>query len=106
MVSMHPGFRFRLQHRFQGAEAIANVRHVHCPAGIDHIDTGRTVVFHQLRLLRQFLRRGHVAHHQKADGVHAQLARILNMLGRHVRFGAVGRHAHHPRTGTVRVFRS
>ncbi len=34
MMGMHPGGGLRLQHRLQGAEAVANVVHVHRPAGI------------------------------------------------------------------------
>ena len=45
-----------------------------------------------------------MTHHQKADGVHAQFTRILNMLGRHVRFGAVGRHTHNARPSLIRIF--
>ena len=32
VVGVHPGFCFRLQHRFQGAEAVTDIRHVHRPA--------------------------------------------------------------------------
>ena len=40
-------------------------------------------------------RRGaHVAHHQEADGVHAELARGRDMLGGDVGLGAVGGHPH------------
>ena len=104
VMRMHSGFCFRLQHRFQCAEAGANIAHIHCAAGIDYINTGRAVVFHQLRLLCQVLRCGHMAHHQKADGIHAKLTRILNMLGRHVCFSAVGRHAHYPCAGLICIF--
>ncbi len=45
-----------------------------------------------------------MAHHQEADGVHAQLAGEGDMLRGNIRLGAVGRHAHHPRPGLIRVF--
>ena len=104
MMGMHPGGGLRLQHRLQGAEAVANVVHVHRPAGIHHIDTGRAIRFHLQRLLRQRLRGDHMAHHQKTDGVHPQLAGKGNMLRGDVRFAAVGGDPHHPRPGLIRRF--
>ena len=104
MVRVHPGGGFRLQHRLEGAKAIADIAHIHRPPGIDHVDTGRAVGLHLQRLLRQLLRGGHMAHHQKADGVHAQLAGEGDMLRRDIRLGAVGRHPHHPRPGLIGVF--
>lgn len=56
MVRVHPGGGFRLQHRLEGAEAIANIVHVHRPAGIHHVNTGGAVGFHLQRLLRQLFR--------------------------------------------------
>ncbi len=53
--------------------------------------------FHLQRLLRQRLRGDHMAHHQKTDGVHPQLAGKGNMLRGDVRFAAVGGDPHHPR---------
>ncbi|CAM6570184.1 hypothetical protein KLMIMM047B_28955 [Klebsiella michiganensis] len=103
-MRVHPGGGFRLQHRLEGAEAIANIVHVHRPAGIHHVNTGGAVGFHLQRLLRQLFRGGHMAHHQEADGVHAQLAGESDMLRGNIRLGAVGRHAHHPRPGLIRVF--
>ena len=47
-----------------------------------------------------------MAHHQEADGVHAQLAGEGDMLRGNIRLGAVGRHPHHPRPGLIRVFQS
>ncbi|MNT68501.1 hypothetical protein D3C72_2067400 [compost metagenome] len=35
-----------------------------------------------------------MAHHQEADGVHAQVTRVLNVLLRDVGFGAVRGHPH------------
>ncbi len=45
-----------------------------------------------------------MAHHQKTDGVHSQLAGKGNMLRRDVRFAAVGGDPHHPRSGLIRRF--
>ena len=45
-----------------------------------------------------------MAHHQEADGVHAQFAGVLDVLFRDIRFGAMGGDAHHPGTGVVRGF--
>ncbi|MCY1447973.1 hypothetical protein D9M71_646170 [compost metagenome] len=44
-----------------------------------------------------------MAHHQEAHGVHAQLAGVFDVLPGHVRLGAVGGDAHHPRAGLVGV---
>ena len=45
-----------------------------------------------------------MAHHQEADGVHAQLAGEGDMLRGNIRLGAVGGHAHHPRACLIRIF--
>ncbi|MDT4873851.1 hypothetical protein FQZ97_1091170 [compost metagenome] len=44
-----------------------------------------------------------MAHHQKAHGVHAQLAGVLDVLLRDIRLGAVGRHAHHASARVIGV---
>ncbi|SVM38562.1 Uncharacterised protein [Klebsiella pneumoniae] len=104
MVRVHPGGGFRLQHRLEGAETIADIVHIHRSAGIDHVNTGRAVGLHLQGLLRQLLRSGHMAHHQKAYGVHAQFAGKGDMLRGNIRLGAVGRHPHYPRSGLIGVF--
>ncbi len=53
----------------------------------------RAVGFHQLRLRGELLRRTHVAHHQEAGHVHAEIARIFDVLLRNIRLGAVSRDA-------------
>ena len=63
----------------------------------------RAVTFHQLGLLGQRFRAGHVAHHQEARDVHAQVARRLDVLLADVRFGAVGRDAHRTHTQLISV---
>ena len=104
MVSMHAGLRFRFQHRFQGAETVTDIAHVHRTARIHHINTGRTVAFHQLCLFCEILWRGHVAHHQKANGIHSEFAGILNMLSGNISFGAVRSHTNHPRASLPGIF--
>ena len=58
MVSVHASLRFWFQLCFQGAETVTDIAHVHRTARIHHINTGRTVAFHQLCLLCEILRRG------------------------------------------------
>ncbi|MCY1535092.1 hypothetical protein D9M68_704830 [compost metagenome] len=103
MVGVHAGLGFRLEHRLEGAHTIADVLHVHRAAGVGHVDAGRAVALHQLALTRQFLGRDHVAHHQEADGVHAQVAGVFDVLPGHIRLGAVGGDAHDARAGLVGV---
>ena len=104
MVSVHAGLRFWFQLCFQGAETVTDIAHVHRTARIHHINTGRTVAFHQLCLLCEILRRGHMAHHQKTNGVHSELAGILNMLGGNISFGTVRCHTNHPRASLPGIF--
>src|SRR3546814_6334710 len=42
-------------------------------------------------LLHERINRGHVRHHEEADGVEAELAAKADMLFRHIGFGAVRR---------------
>src|SRR5690554_2181685 len=103
VVSVDTGLGIRVQHVFNGAEPVADVVHVHRAAGVHHVDTGSTVAFHQLGLLGQTLRSLHVAHHQEAHGVHAQLAGVLDVLFGHVGFGAVGGYPNNACTSLVGV---
>ncbi len=54
----------------------------------------RAVAFHQLGLRGELLGRTHVAHHQEAGHVHAEVARVFDVLLRNIRLGAVSRDAH------------
>ncbi|MCY1207336.1 hypothetical protein D9M72_189330 [compost metagenome] len=101
VMGVHARLGFRLEHVLERAEALAHVLHAQRAAGIDHIDALGAVAFHQLRLLRQRRGRGHVAHHQEADGVHAEFARVFDVLARDIGFGAVRGHAHHARAGVI-----
>src|SRR5690554_576272 len=103
VVGVDAGLGLRFQHVFEGAEPVPDVVHVHGTAGVDHVQAGGAVVFHQLRLFGETLWGLHVAHHQEADGVHAQLSGVFNVLFGDVRFGAVGGHAHDAGTGLVGV---
>ncbi|MCY1358997.1 hypothetical protein D9M69_455480 [compost metagenome] len=103
VVRVHAGLGLGIQDRLEGAHAVADVLHVHGATGVGHVDALRAVALHQLALSGQFFRRNHVAHHQEADGVHAQLAGVLDVLPGDVRLGAVGGDAHDPRAGLVGV---
>ena len=56
------------------------------------------VGFHELGLGGESFRRAHVAHHQKAGHIHAQPARIFDVLFGNIGFCAMRRHAHGPHT--------
>src|SRR3546814_1023149 len=61
------------------------VIHVHRTAAIGDVDAVGAVALHQLGLLRERVRRAHMAHHQEAGDVHAKIACGLDMLLRDVR---------------------
>ncbi|MNM69773.1 hypothetical protein D3C81_813860 [compost metagenome] len=101
VVGVHAGLGRRIEHRLEGAHAVTDVLHVHRATGVGHVDALRTVALHQLALRGQLLGGDHVAHHQEADGVHAERTGVLDVLLRHVRFGAVGGDAHRTGAGVV-----
>jgi hypothetical protein len=104
VVGVHAGLGFRFEHGLERTDAVADVLHVHGAAGVGHVHAGRSVAFHQLGLGGQLLVGDHVAHHQKASGVHAQLAGVFDVLFRDIRFGAMGVDPHHTSTGVVGGF--
>jgi hypothetical protein len=104
VVGVHTDLRCRIQGLAQCIDAFADVSHGHRTAGIDDVDAGGAVALHECGLLGKCGRGAHVAHHQKADGVHAQLAGGGDVLGGDVGFGAVGRHSYYRRAGAVGVF--
>ena len=57
---------------------------------VGDVDAVGAIAFHQPGLLHQAFGAVHVRHHQKTDGVHAQLARVADVLLGDVGFGAVG----------------
>jgi hypothetical protein len=77
--------------------------HRHGAAGVGHVDALGAVAFHQLALRGQLLGGDHVAHHQEADGVHAEETRVLDVLLRHVGFGAWWRCAARRLVGRLQV---
>ncbi|MCY1298924.1 hypothetical protein D9M70_484330 [compost metagenome] len=101
MVGVDAGVGGRVERILQRAEALAHVLHAQRAAGVHHVDAGGAIALHQLGLLGQALRGLHVAHHQEADGVHAQLAGVFDVLLGHVRLGAVGGHPDDARAGVV-----
>ncbi|MCY1216803.1 hypothetical protein D9M72_286900 [compost metagenome] len=101
VVGVHTGVRGGIEHVLERTEALAHAVHGECAAGVNDVDAGGAIAFHQLRLLRQHLGRGHVAHHQEADRVHAKLAGVLDMLARDVGFGAMRGHAHDAGAGVI-----
>src|SRR5690554_4070694 len=103
VVGVDAGFGFRFQNVFKRPEAVADVVHVHGTAGVHHVQAGGAVVFHHLRLFSQALRGLHVAHHQEADGVHAKLSCVLDVLFGDIGFGAVSGHTYDAGTGFVGV---
>ncbi|MNV52750.1 hypothetical protein D3C71_1448590 [compost metagenome] len=102
VVGVHARLGLGLQNILERAEPVAHILHAQGPAGVDHVAHGRAIAFHQLGLLGQALRRLHVAHHQKAHGFHAQMARIFDVLARDIGLGAVRGDAHHAHAGVVR----
>ena len=90
VVGVDPALGFGLEHPVIGGEAGGVLIHGHGPAAVRHIDALRAIAFHQQRLLRQRLGRAHVAHHQEARDVHAEVPRRLDVLLRYVCLGAVG----------------
>jgi len=72
--------------RYPGLDVVGQ----HVARGVGEVNTVGAVALHQLALLDQPFRAVHVRHHQKAHGVHTQLAGIGNMLLGDVRLGAMG----------------
>ncbi|MNT32269.1 hypothetical protein D3C72_1681420 [compost metagenome] len=94
MVGVHPALRFGLQDPIIGRQACGVLIHRHRAPAVGDIDAVRAIGLHQLGLLRQGVRLGHVAHHQEAGHVHAQGAGGLDMLPGDIGLGAVGGDAH------------
>ena len=85
------GFGFeRVAH---GLQAGLHVTGQHVAGRVGDVDAVGAVALHQLGLLHQTLGAVHVGHHQEADGVHVELARVGDVLLAHVGLGAVRRHA-------------
>lgn len=87
VVGMDTALGFGLQHAVIGLQPRGIFVHVHRTATVGDIDALGAIAFHQQRLARQGFRAGHMAHHQEARNVHAQVAGGLNMLFRNIRLG-------------------
>ncbi|MCY1175652.1 hypothetical protein D9M73_158970 [compost metagenome] len=90
VMRVDTGVSRRIEHRFHGAEARTNVIHIHRAAGVDDVNAGGTVAFHQFCLLREPFGGLHVAHHQEANRVHAKLTGVFDVLLGDVCLGAMG----------------
>ena len=100
---MHADFRLGLQRRAERLHPLGVLGRQQRAGGVGHIDAFGAVALHQLGLFDQLLDRSHMRHHQKADRVHAERARRLDMLLRDVGLGAVCRDAHAAGAGLVGV---
>ena len=89
MVRVHAGGGVRVEYILEGLEAVGHILHRQGATGIHHVDALGTIRLHQLGLLGERCRRGHVRHHQEADRVHTELAGVLNVLFGDVCFGAM-----------------
>ena len=101
VVGVHPLLGLRIERVIERVHPIGDVAHQHRAGRIDDVDAVRAVGFHQPGLARQLGRRRHVRHHQKADDIHAQLAPVLDVLLRDVRFRRMRRNAHRPGAGRM-----
>src|ERR1700757_1059509 len=97
-------FRCRIHCLTHRVDPLGDVTHRHRTTGVDDVDASRAVALHEFGLLRQNGRRGHVAHHQEADGVHAEIPCGGDVCGRGVGLRAVGGYAHYRRARVVSVF--
>ena len=83
-----------VEHVAVGADPVADAVHGQAAAGVGDVDAVRAVGLHQLGLLGELRGRGHVAHHQEAGDVHAEVAGGGDVLGGDVGLGAVGGDPH------------
>ena len=101
-MRVHALLGLRVEHVVERLHPLGDALRQQRAGGIDDVDAVRAVGLHQLRLARQLGRRRHVRHHQEADDVHAELARVLDVLPGDVGFGRMRRDAHRLRAGAVR----
>jgi hypothetical protein len=79
-MRVHAALGLRLQHAVIFLHPGAIPVHRQRATGIGDIDAVRAIAFHQFGLRRELCGGQHMAHHQKAGNVHAQAARIFDML--------------------------
>ena len=104
VMAMNTDLGFWLQRVAHELGFFSHFMHQQGATRVGDIDAGRAIGFHQLGLTRQFGGGNHVRHHQKAHRVHAQLARMFDVLLGDIGFGAMGGDTHHARTGAIRLF--
>jgi hypothetical protein len=85
---------FRPQDGADGTQLDLDVFGQHVARRVGNVDAVGAVTLHQPGFAGQPLATAHVAHHQKADGVHVELACQVDVLFRHIRLGAVRCHTH------------
>ncbi|MNC25466.1 hypothetical protein D3C75_735550 [compost metagenome] len=90
MVSMDTGVSDWIEHGLHRTEASTNVIHVHRATGVDDVDAGGPVAFHQFCLLGEPFWRLHMAHHEKANRVHTKFTGVFDVLLGDVCLGAMG----------------
>src|SRR5690606_21218658 len=90
-----------------GADPVTDAVHGEPATGVGDVDAVRAIAFHQLGLRGEFGGRGHVAHHEEAGDVHADLTGGRDVLGGDVGLGAVGGDSHRPHAqvvGAAKIF--
>ena len=102
---MHADFRLGLQRRPERLDTLGILGRQQRPGGIGHVDAFGAVAFHEFGLFDQLFDRRHMGHHQKANRVHAEGARRLDMLPRYVGLGAMRGDPHAARAGLVSVLK-
>lgn len=94
----------RVEHIAVGRDPFSDRLHRQVSTRVGDIDALRAVRLHELRLLGEQWGRRHVAHHQEARHVHAELACELDVLRRDICLGAVRCDANRADTEVVRPF--
>src|SRR3546814_13173552 len=100
---MHPALRFGLEDPIVSFEAGPDAVHVEGSAAVGYIDAMGAISLHEQGLLRERSGIDHMAHHQEARDVHAEVPRNPDMLLCNVGFGAMGSDAHRADAETVRA---
>src|SRR5690606_2828568 len=93
VVAVEADFGFRPQGSTHSADPRTDVMGQHVARRVGDIHAVGTIALHQPGLLGQTFGAVHVRHHQKAHGVHLQLAGQIDVLLGDIRLGAVGGHA-------------
>ena len=94
VMGVHAALGFGAQHAIIGAQPVTHAIHVERAARIGHIDALGTIAFHFRGLGGERFGVDHVAHHQEAGDIHAEIAGETDMLFGDIGFGAMGGDAH------------